>query len=58
MSIIDEKGEPLAYGWNDIAAQEQFEKNPNLRLVSDKEFERLFPHIAAGSVTAPAQGGK
>ena len=45
MSIIDQNGEPVAYGWNEIAAQEKIETNPHLRAISDEEFERLFPQL-------------
>jgi hypothetical protein len=51
MSIIDENGKPVAYGWNEIAARERWEADPRLRLISDEEFARRFPHI----VKAPLQ---
>ena len=45
MSIVDHNGQPIAYGWNDIAAQEKFESDRTLRLISDEEFARRFPHV-------------
>jgi hypothetical protein len=45
MSILDEQGEPVAYGWNDIAAQERWERDKRLRLISDEEFARRFPEL-------------
>ncbi|HVK59776.1 MAG TPA: hypothetical protein VM735_13405 [Candidatus Kapabacteria bacterium] len=45
MSIIDENGKPVAYDWNEIAARERWEADPRLRLISDEEFARRFPHI-------------
>ncbi|HEX7861874.1 MAG TPA: hypothetical protein VF773_16180 [Verrucomicrobiae bacterium] len=48
MSIVDENGQPVAYGWNEIAASERWEKDCRLRLISDEEFARRFPHIVAG----------
>jgi hypothetical protein len=46
MSIVDENGQPVAYGWNDIAAGERWEQDPRLRLMPDEEFARRFPEIA------------
>lgn len=45
MSIVDHNGKPVAYAWNDIAAQEKHENDRTLRLISDDEFERRFPHL-------------
>ena len=42
----DENGQPVAYGWNDIAAGERWEQDPRLRLMPDEEFARRFPEIA------------
>lgn len=47
MSIVDHNGQTIAYGWNDIAAQEKFESDRTLRLISDEEFARRFPHIVS-----------
>jgi hypothetical protein len=48
MSIVDHNGRPVAYGWNDIAAQEKFEGDRTLRLIPDEEFERCFPQVVRG----------
>jgi hypothetical protein len=45
MRILDQQGNPVAYGWNDIAAQERWETDKCLRLISDEEFARRFPEI-------------
>ncbi|HTG43778.1 MAG TPA: hypothetical protein VK633_04535 [Verrucomicrobiae bacterium] len=45
MSIVDQDGKPIAYGWNDEAAAERLERNPKLRGISDAEFERSFPEL-------------
>lgn len=58
MSIINRNGEPIAYGWNDIAAQEMIEKNPGLRMISDEEFETLFPLLVRTVPEAIASGTK
>ena len=58
MSIVNRKGEPMAYGWNDIAAQELVEKNPGLRMISDEEFETLFPLLVRTVSEATASGTK
>ena len=55
MSIVDENDRPIAYSWNEIAASERWESNRRLRLISDEEFARRFPHIVNGAVKpAPA----
>lgn len=48
MSIVDHNGRPVAYGWNDIAAQERYESDGTLRLMADEEFERRFPDLFCG----------
>ena len=53
MSIVDEQGNPVAYGWNDVAAQERWQSDKCLRLISDEEFARRFPQIVFDR-TAPA----
>lgn len=53
MSIVSQNGEPLGYGWNDIAAQEMVEKNAGLRMISDAEFETLFPLLVVAVCYRP-----
>ena len=45
MSLVDENGRPIAYGWNDEAAVERCKNEPGLKLLSDTEFEELFPEL-------------
>lgn len=52
MSIVDENGQPVAYGWNEIAASERWENDRRLRLISDEEFARRFPHLVSGKSAA------
>ena len=53
MSIVDENGQPVACGWNEIAASERWENDRHrLRSISNEEFARRFPHIVYGKDAA------
>lgn len=45
MSLVDQNGNPLAYGWNDDAAAERCKKDSTVTMISDAEFEELFPDL-------------
>lgn len=45
MSIVDENGKPVAYGWNDEAAWERGKRDKSLHLIPDNEFEARFPEL-------------
>jgi hypothetical protein len=45
MSIIDEEGHPVAYGWNEEAAAERWKRDKTLQLIPDDEFEKRFPEL-------------
>ena len=47
MSIIDENGLPVAYGWNSEAAVERWKRHKNLQLIEDGDFEARFPELFA-----------